>query len=57
MKSLEEMKRGMVDNMMALIGTGPPLPYYTCKHCNKECYFLVHVGRFWKCKECFEKCK
>ncbi len=31
---------------------GTPIPPYTCKHCNNKVWFLIHVGRFWKCKKC-----
>jgi len=31
---------------------GKLIPYYTCKHCKKRVWFLIHIGRFWKCKEC-----
>jgi len=34
---------------------GTPIPPYTCKHCGEKVWFLIHKGRWWKCKECFEK--
>ncbi len=43
-------------SMMIFIDAGDnPIPYYTCKHCKKRVWFLIHVGRFWKCKECAKR--
>jgi len=43
--------------IQAFLGTVPSIPFYTCKHCKNGCYFLVHVGRFWMCKDCFKQHK
>ncbi len=43
--------------MSAYIGTVPNVPFYTCKHCGDGCYFLIHDGRWWKCKDCFKRRK
>lgn len=34
---------------------GESEPSYTCKHCGKKVWFLMHDGRWWKCKACFDK--
>jgi len=41
------------NNLMLLYADGEPEPFYTCKHCGKKVWFLVHGGRSWKCKDCF----
>ncbi len=45
----------MSETICAYIGTVPNVPFYTCKHCGEGCYFLIHDGRSWKCKDCFKK--
>jgi len=53
-KSFKAEQGEVKEMIMALIGTAPPIPFYTCKHCGEGCYFLIHDGRWWKCKNCFK---
>ena len=46
-----------MNETMLLYADGEPDPFYTCKHCGKKAWYLIHVGRWWKCKDCFEEVK